>query len=40
MRNGRQLKPFDLNLKLLNAQKMSLNQTQLTINAPPNVHLL
>ncbi len=39
MGNGRQLKPFDLNLKLLKAQKMSSNQTQLTINAPPNVHL-
>jgi hypothetical protein len=40
MKNAKQSKPFDLNLKLLEAQKMSLNRTQLTINAPLDVHLL
>jgi hypothetical protein len=40
MRNVRQLKPFDLNLKLLKAQKMSFNRTKLTINAHVDVHLL
>ncbi len=38
MRNAKKSKPFDLNLKLLEAQKMSLNRTQLTISAPSLVN--